>query len=112
MLAAMREAIAQLLPDTCTVLSVTRTPDGMGGQSETWGTASANVACRLDMKTGRELVTGEALQPYSYYMLSVPYNTAITTADRILHNSVTYAVTSANLNQSWQAVKRVQLERI
>ena len=111
MLASMREAISQLLPDTCQVITVTNTPDGQGGQTQTFGTASA-VAFRLDMTSGREQVTGAALQPFTAYKGSLPYDTTVASGNLILHNSVRYAVTSVNNNQSWIAVRRVDLELI
>lgn len=109
-IAIMRDTIELLLPDTCNILSVTTSPDGMGGVTQTWGTASSNVSCRLDMKSGRELVTGGALQPYTSYKLSLPYDATIIEGNRVVHNSITYAVTSVNNAQSWQAVTRVDLE--
>ena len=116
MLSAMRSAIAELLPDTCNILTVTRTPDGMGGNSETWGTASSGVSCRVDMESGlmagREILTADSLVPYTKYILSVPYDTTITTDNRIEHSGETYAVTSVNTEQSWMAVKRCLLETI
>jgi len=116
MLTAMREAIALLLPDTCNLLTVTRTPDGMGGNTETWGTASTSVACRVDMDqgmmAGRELLTADSLVPYTKYILSIPYDTTITTGYRVEHSGATYAVTSVNTEQSWMAVKRCILETV
>jgi len=114
MLTAMREAIADLLPDTCNVLTVTRTPDGMGGNTEAWGTASSSVSCRVDLQQGQtagmEMNMGDALRPYTTYILSIPYDTTITTDDRIEHSGATYAITSVNTEQSWMAVKRCQME--
>lgn len=112
MLAAMRDAIAELLPDTCHILTVTRTVDGMGGWSESWGTTYANISCRLDAQAMSENLKGAAVQPYKQYMLSLPYDTTVTTANRIKHNGITYAVTGVNTSQSWQAVKRVTLEAV
>lgn len=112
MLAAMRTAVAELLPDTAAILFVTNVPDGMGGQTQTWGTATASVAFRLDMESGSEMVSGGALEPFTKYKGSLPYDTTITETMRILHNGVTYAVTSVNANQSWKAVVRVDLEEV
>ena len=111
MLAAMQEAIASLLPDTCAVISVTNAPDGYGGQTETRGTVSI-VAFRLDVVSGKEQVSGGALVPFASYKGSLPYNTTIAEGNQVLHNGIYYAVTAVNNNQSWQAVKRVDLERI
>jgi len=112
-LTAMRDVIEdELLPDTCDILSVTKTPDGQGGVTETWGTAYAGVAFRLDMKQGREMVSGGALQPFTEYVGSLPYDATVTNANRILHSGTTYAVTSVNNGQSWIAVTRVMLEKL
>jgi hypothetical protein len=114
MLAAMRSAIGELLPDTCNVITITNTPDSMGGQTQTRGTSSA-VAFRLDviskMGTG-ESVSAGAVQAFMSYKGSLPYDTTVTTDNQILHNGVFYAVTLVNTNQSWIAVKRVDLEKI
>lgn len=112
MLAAMRSAIAELLPDTCAILSITSTPDGMGGQTETRGTATASIAFRLDVVSGREQISGGALQAFTSYKGSLPYDAVITTGNEILHNGISYAVTAVNTGQSWSAVKRVDLEKL
>jgi len=111
-LAGMREAINQLLPQSCNILSVTLTPDGQGGNTQTWGTASASVACRLDVESGMEQVTGGALQPYTRSMLSLPYDTTISQDNRIEIGSNTYAVKTVNTDQGWIAVRRCELEAI
>lgn len=114
MLAAMRDAIEQMLPDTCTILSVTYTPDGRGGQTETWGTAAANVPCRLDLVTRdlNEMVKGGAVNPYPQYMMSFPYDTTLAVENRIVHGGLTYAVVKVNTSQSWKAVGRAVLELV
>jgi hypothetical protein len=111
MLAAMREAIGELLPDTCTILSVTDSPDGMGGVTHTWGTASTSDF-RLDVISGREQIAGGGAQSFTSYKGSLPYDTVITETNRIVHNGVTYAITNVNNNQSWVAVRRVDLEKV
>jgi hypothetical protein len=111
MLAAMRSAIAELLPDTCSIINITRAPDGYGGQTETRGTVSS-VAFRLDVTSGKEQVSGGAMTAFASYKGSLPYDTTVSEANQILHNGIYYAVTAVNNNQSWNAVKRVDLERI
>lgn len=106
----MRESIALLMPDTCTILNPVNTPNEEGGIVQTWGTAATNVPCRLDMKSSSEPVLGGALQIFTGYMLSLPYNQTIDEVDQVVINSIQYAVTSINSQQSWRAVKRVTLE--
>ena len=45
-------------------------------------------------------------------MLSVPYDTTITTANRVLWGSYTFNVVAVNLNQSWNVVRRAVLEEV
>lgn len=114
-LAYMRDAIADLLPDTCNILSVTETADGFGGVSQSWGTASANVACRLDIvrdNQSDEAIAGASRRNFQETVLSLPYNTTISVSNRVEHGGYTYNVTANNTDQSWIAVKRVVLERI
>jgi hypothetical protein len=111
-LARLRNDILVTLPDTCTVLAGTATPDGMGGQNVTWGTVSASVACRKDVKTGREQVAGGGVNWYTVDMFSMPYDTTIAVGNHIIHGGVTYTVTNINAGASLQAVKRVQAERV
>ena len=112
MLAAMRSAISQLLPDTCNIVTITNTADGEGGVTKTKGTTGTAIACRLDVKQGRELVSGGAIEPFTSYKMSLPYDTTVAYSNIVEHNSVAYTVVGINPNQSWNAVVRVDLERI
>lgn len=108
-LAFMRESINLLMPDTCTIKSVTLVSNEEGGMVETWATSDTCLG-RLDMRTSSAPVLGGAVQEFTGYMLSLPYDTVIDTTNRVVIDSVTYAVTSINDGQSWKAVKRVTLE--
>lgn len=113
-LAYMRDSIEELLPDTCNILSVTRTPDGQGGFTETWGTAVVGAACRLDRQqaVGRrgEIVSGAALEAYTGWVISLPQATAVNVANRIEISSSSYNVTSVDNGKSWSAVVRCAVE--
>lgn len=114
----MRDTVAELLPATCHVLSLTRTGDGQGGWTETWGTAvqNQNKACRLDYQQGvgqrNEAVFGNALQPYTGFVLSLPHGTAVTAANRIKIGSTEYNITAVDNGKSWSAVVRCALEAV
>lgn len=112
-LSQIRADIAGLLPDTCDILAVTRTSDGAGSWTEVWGTATADVPCRLDFRSyGKEAMNAAALIPFKGGIISMEYDETITTANRVLLNSVTYNITGVNDNQSWIGVKRVSVERV
>ena len=111
-LAQMRADILDLLQDECDILTVAYLADSEGGFTETWGTATAGVKCRIDFRSGTERMTGGAIQPYSKAVLSIPYNTTISKTNRVKSGAYTWAIVSLNDGQSWQAVKRAELERV
>lgn len=111
-LAYMRSAINELLPDTCNICTITHTPNGMGGCTDTRATIGTAIACRLDMQSGREPTVGGAVQQFTGYTLSLPYDTTIGITNLVEINSADYSVTSINDGQSWIAVKRVTLEAL
>jgi len=99
-----------VLPDTCTVLNKTETPDGMGGVAITAGTVYTNVPFRLDPHKGYEQLGGDSLRPYQEFTGTLPNKYTITMDYQIVHNSVTYNVVSVNAG-SWLTCKRVILEK-
>lgn len=111
-LESMREELEAILPDTCHVLSVTRVSDGQGGFTETWGTATANIACRIDPYRGSGQVTGEQIAEYHTFVATLPYGTTVTTAHRLEVDSVTYSITSVASGRSWPLDVRAWLEKI
>ena len=111
-LAQMRADIEDLMPDVCSILSVAYTSDGEGGMTEAWGTALADVACRVDYRSGSEKMTGGAIQPYNKAVISLPYTTALTTKHRVKLDDFVWAVLSVNEGQSWDVVRRAELERV
>lgn len=115
-LTAIRADIADLLPDTGYIITVTNTADGYGGQ--TVGTAiSGTVTCRLDPRIintlqSAEELSGGAIEPYQRWLLTLPYNTTITTENQFLHNDVLYNVTSVDDDKSWIASVRCMVEKV
>jgi hypothetical protein len=108
----MRDTVEQLLPDTCYILSVTESPNGMGGKTQTLGTAGTSI-CRLDMvNTGTpETMQGAGMRGRQETILSLPYDATVTTVNKILHEGITYNVQSVNIGASWMAEKRCTLEK-
>jgi SPP1 family predicted phage head-tail adaptor len=110
-LADMRATIGELLPDTCVIKTLTTVPDGMGGQTETWS-ASGTANCRLDRRSGGERMAGGAIRAYAEWVLTVPYNTALTTESQVEHNGLTYNVTEVNSDKSWKDCVRATVEAV
>ena len=111
-LTQMRADVADVaLPDTCDVLSLTQVSDGQGGFADTWGAATASVACRLDYRGGIESVAGGAVRPFTGWYLTIPYDTSLTTANRIYHGTISYNVIEVDANKSWSLFLYARLER-
>jgi hypothetical protein len=108
----MREAVDDLFPDFCNLLTTTRTSNGQGGFTEAWGTATKNVPCRLDQQVGAERLTDGSVRAFTSYELAIPFDVTISEAYRVEHGDYTYHVTDANRAQSWQVEKVILLERI
>jgi hypothetical protein len=110
-LEVMRSSINELLPDTCDILSVTNVSDGQGGWNETLGTATAGVDCRLDYVRDVKIVSGGALQTYTGWMLTLPYDAVITETNKVQIGADIWNVTSHDDGKSWQACIRVAMEK-
>jgi hypothetical protein len=110
-LAQMRSDINALtLPDTCNILTATSTSDGQGGYDIAWGTAYENVACRMDIIKGGEVLVADSLQPSYSYILTVAQSATIDEQARVEYGGNTYNVLEVK-DGSWQLSKRVRLER-
>lgn len=117
-LADMRQAILEALPDTGQVTRPTRAADGLGGQTVTYTTAIAAVACRLSLPTGgtpgisqlgKEIA--ERLGNRTIFVASFPYNTDVRDGDRLAVNGKTYEVL-AIINGSWEIARRAMVARV
>jgi head-tail adaptor len=111
-LTSMRDAVEDLMPDFCNLLTLTIASDGQGGGTQTWGTAYAAVKCRLDYVSGLETNRAGALNPFTGWVLTVPQSQTITAAYRVEHSSNTYTVQSVSEGGSWLACKRAWLQRL
>ncbi|TXH58138.1 MAG: head-tail adaptor protein [Desulfurellales bacterium] len=110
-LTSMRAAIAELLPDTCTILTVTRTIDGQGGWSDSWA-ASGTTTCRLDNLTKTEVLEGGAIQHYTGWVLTVPHNVTVTEENRVRVSGNDYNVRGIDSGKSWPACLRLRVEAV
>jgi len=112
-LAAMRDEIENtVLADTCNILSITYTTDGQGGLNEAWGTAYSGVACHIRPIKGLEALSGDGIQTFHRYILTLPYDTTVTEANRIEIGSVTYNVKTLDSGKAWNLALRLEVERV
>ena len=115
-LTAIRADIANMLPDTGYILEVTAyTPDGMGGQTAVYGTATGGtVVYRLDPIRGRESEAGGAVNPFHTFVLTLEYDVTIAETNRFkAADGTQFAVTSVDEDgKSWKASVRAFVERV
>lgn len=114
-LTQMRADVQDLMPDICNLLTATNTPDGYGGVTSAWGTATASVKCRIDNASNTaygEQMVANGIQPFNRWILSVPYGTAMTEAMRVEIGTNTYNVTMVDVDKSWPVVERAVLEAV
>lgn len=112
MLADLRAQSLDYLPDTGTILTVTRTSDGQGGWTSSWA-GSVGYACRVDVVNGRELQTGGGYITYQKTMLTLPSDTTITTTNRFAYADNEYNVIAvSDADRSWNVFVRCELEKV
>lgn len=109
-LTSMRSAFEGLMPDSCNVLTPTNVPDGIGGYSQTWGTAGTAIRCRIDSVRGYEAQSAGGVYPGHRMVVTMPYNAVVTTEGRIEHGGLTYNVIAVDADKSWKITTRVVVE--
>jgi len=106
-LASIRRAADRMLPDTCVIQRVTRTPDGAGGSTETWATV-ATMACRVSPAgQGDEHLFGGRLASVSGYVVTLPAETDVAAVDRIAWGGRTLEVAGVVGPRSYEVSRRV-----
>lgn len=98
---------SEILDQTCTILQVNRTSDGMGGFTESDGTIAASVACRLGMnkKAGMAGVQAGRVVYADALFLDVPNSQSLSEGNRVVIGSITYEVVWVKDMVQWQMLK-------
>jgi hypothetical protein len=110
-LADMRGALANLMPSEARVYTYAATVDAAGNAVDSY-TAGITYNCRLDWRNGRETVTADALAGYTGWVVTLPYDAALTVKDRLLIGGKYYSVTSFDTDKSWGIVARALVEQV
>lgn len=106
-LARMRQTLTNMLPQSATLQTVTRTSDGMGGWTESLSTGTV-VKCRLDphSPTAAEALAGDMETVAVRYRLTVPYDAPLTAASRVTVDGHTYRVIQVDADHAWRLSRR------
>lgn len=113
-LAQLRADAEDYLPDTCTLQTVTRTADSIGGWSESWADTYTGVACRIapQRMSRAEALLGGQLAAVTGWILTLHHDQAIDETMRVVHGGETYEVVQLEDTHSNRTAKRVQLRRV
>jgi head-tail adaptor len=109
----LQSALEDLLPDTCRIERPTTT-NTYGSTSQTWGTAVASVACRLDPDNVQSQTGEVALREtgIARYTVTLPYDADVRDDDRLVHNSSTYNIVTLYDLHSARSVRRARVEAV
>jgi SPP1 family predicted phage head-tail adaptor len=111
-LSFMRNQVAEMLPDSGTILTRTETSDGQGGNTTTWA-GTVSIDCRVDVVNGREQLQGGGYKSYQKTILTLPYNVTITAGSRFAYLSDQYNVVAVSgSDRSWNVSVRAELEKV
>ena len=113
-LTSMRYDAELLLPSTCTIQTLGIVADGHGGMTKTWMNTYTSVACRLApvQQSERTDASGGQFTVHSAWHLSVPYDQAIVTNNRVIYASDTYEVMQVDDDHDFRVLRRATLRRV
>ena len=94
----LRQAVADLLPDSCNVLNIVAT-NNAGRYTHSYGTIYQDIACRFD---GTE----------DTYKVSLTYGTPVTSDNLLQYNNGLYSIVTVNADASWAIVSRLDAKKI
>ena len=114
-----------MLPDTCDIQVRRIVPDGMGGSTETWVTylfrdefdndnyGAEDVACLLAPLTSKNQgQAGNQFMMHGGWVLSVAFDRAIASGNRVVMGGDTYEVLGVEDDHSTRILRRADLHRL
>jgi head-tail adaptor len=105
-LAAMRATQARALPETATIRRATTSRTATGGTSESWDDAGS-ASCRLSSRgVPREYLEAGAVSGAHYWMVTMPYDTAVTREDRLIVGGRTLEIVGFASGGEWATALR------
>lgn len=114
-LTAIRADINQLMPDTCTIQSVSTSQNNIGEAVRSYSNRGTAISCRLDPMTGPKEeygLFGAVLETEGNWILTLPYDQTITVTDRVIKSNTTFEVVYVDPEKSWKASVRAVLKEV
>lgn len=110
-IAQMQSVCETTFDSTCVVQGGTITGDTGGGGTLAW-VASGTVDCHLSpfpARGEREGVTGGRISKDADWILTIPADTNITQASRVVVDGTAYEVEAVRAPRTWELTRRVEL---
>jgi hypothetical protein len=111
-LTSMRDLAETMLPSTCSIQTLTRTSDGMGGFTNSWANTYTSIPCKLSAGPGPTAEYGAQFQVHSEWTLSVAFDQAIVGGNRVVLNSDTFEVVRVKDDHDFRILRRAELKRV
>lgn len=114
-LTSIRAMADDFFPDTCTIQTQSSTVDGLDAPDQTsFANTYTNVPCRADPANPRdEFIQTFVKEGAEVLLMSVPYDQAVSTTDRVVYNSLTWNVLNLlETNIGYQTVTRFHISRL
>lgn len=113
-IAGMRETAEAAMPNTATRLTLSTASDGAGGVTETWGTASTAIPCRISSAplSARVGLEGERFTVHDLLILTIPHDQAIALTDHWVVEAITYRVMAIDDAGDWRSARRAEVTRV
>lgn len=111
----MRVTVLDLMPDTCTIQSMSTTKNSIGEAVHSYSNRGTSIQCRLDPLKGHKEeygMFGGVLQTEGNFVLTVPYDQTVTTTDRVIVDGTTFEVVFVDPEKSWNVSVRAVLKEI
>lgn len=110
-LAFMRATQEEAMPGTVYILAMGTASNGMGGYTETWGTAGTVTGRVYPMvRRGQpEAMAAEQVVSETSWFATLPAGTTVTAKNRIAYDGRTWEVVRVNNSEMWQTAVRCEL---
>lgn len=107
----MRTDAALMLPDTCTIATITKTKDSIGALAASDTATRSSIACRFTAgAAGWEELVGSKPQHGNVGVFSMNGTVSLSLTDVITYDSIKYNIRGANIHDSERMLTRVAVE--
>lgn len=116
-LTQIRADVETLMPDTCTIQSMSLTNNAVGEPARSYSNRGTAIICRIDPEiafNAFEYLGGfsDTIKYTGRFILTLKHDQTVTISDRVIANGTTYEVVSIDPGKSWKASTRATLVEV